>query len=1030
MTRCSLHAVCLASVLLAAISGPLRAEEPGARTNRALATAAAAAQPERVATLRLISVEPTVFLEKASNALLQVAEATVENTGDAVEANLQIGLPGSKTAVALGQLGKGRSAVQFRLPEIREPAPIGFVLMVGRVVHDRRTIDWRPQRRWEVCFVPVSHHDLGYTDSLENVLYKYDGFYDDVLRFCEETGDWPEEARFRYTVEGAWSLQHYVERRSPAVVDKLAKYARQGRIDISALMGNEVTNLCGHEEFVRALYPSARLAKRLGATVRTGSITDIPGLSWALPSALAGAGGKYFFAGLPDYFTWGGMRVHTFWDEAAVLRQPRPDAFRWKGPDGKSVLVYYQGSYGFWGAGPTPTTYQAAAKRLPGLLADMEKAGTPFSVMRYGVAGCGDNTPPEICISQVVREWNARWAYPRLWVATNTMFFEKLEKQCGDVRVFRGELPDTDYVVGATSTTEETAVNRVTHDRLPVAEKFATIASLLLDADYPAEQIRNAYDDMLLYDEHTWGMSARQQPGPVQDWDWSDKGRYAHRAAGLTETCLQTSLPRIAGAIARKERGGYITVFNPLSFERTDVVRLTAFEPKGPVEIVDPQTGEVVPHQVVELDGPRDPVPYAAQRYARSQFEPFHRRDLVFVAEAVPAMGWKTYRLRSVAKDAPAAAGLSIGQHSLESPAFKVLLDSKTGAVRSIFDKQLGREIVDPRAAHQLNQLVARRVDTGAIQCPQNAQVRVGQRGPVYASLVASSTLAGCPQVTQEVRVYDKLGRIEVANRVLADSTPLAELYFAFPLQVEKPRFRFEGTNSVIEPFGDQFPGSNTNYYAVQHWANVSGGGAGVMLSAVDSHLMEFGGLWPCYVSQAHHGLTPPGFGRDFVKPSEISRGHIYAFVRSNNFRTNFPLLRQGDLLFRYSIATHPGDGQAGAARDFGWAAANPLPAVLRAGGKNQGPLPETMSFCQTQPDNLLVPTLKRAEDGQGLIVRVLETEGKTSNATLTFPRLLLRKAFLANLVEENQGELSVTDHQVTAPVKAFAVTTIRIQTR
>ena len=138
-----------------------------------------------------------------------------------------------------------------------------------------------------------------------------------------------------------------------------------------------------------------------------------------------------------------------------------------------------------------------------------------------GGYGCGDNTPPDVRVSHVVREWNSKWAYPRLIVATNSIFFEKLEKQCQDVRTFRGELPHTDYVVGAASTAAETAINRITHDQLHAAEKFATIASALAGAPYPAESIREAYDDVLLYDEHTWGMA--HQVGRTQDFDWADE---------------------------------------------------------------------------------------------------------------------------------------------------------------------------------------------------------------------------------------------------------------------------------------------------------------------------------------------------------------------------------------------------------------------------------------------------------------------------------------------------------------------------
>jgi len=267
----------------------------------------------------------------------------------------------------------------------------------------------------------------------------------------------------------------------------------------------------------------------------------------------------------------------------------------------------------------------------------------------------------------------------------------------------------------------------------------------------------------------------------------------------------------------------------------------------------------------------------------------------------------------------------------------------------------------------------------------------------VCASLIVSGHAAGCPQVTQEIAVYDKLKRIDVANRVLRDSTPLLELYFAFPFRIDKPNFRFEGSNSVIEPLEDQFPGSNSNYYTVQHWADVSDGQLGVTLSAVESHLMEFGGLWPNYCSQAHHGFTAPDFGRPFVTPGEMNKGSMYA------------------------------DWKAGHPRDFGWAVANPLIPV-QVNGKHNGPLAATLGFCRVEPANVFVLTLKRAEDGDGTIVRLAETEGKEATATVTLPSVTVQKAWATNLVEENQGELPFTAHQVTAPLRAFGLTTIRFR--
>ena len=979
------------------------------------------------AQVKLTSIKETVFFERKDGALNQLGEAVISNpSSKAAEIVLQGEIAGQRICAISTTIPQGATAVQFPFPDVAEATPATFIVTLEGREQDRHEMIWRPQKKWEVYFVPITHHDLGYTDTIENVLNRYADFYDDILRFCRETDDWPDAAKYRYTAEGAWAMKHFVETREQESIAELAKYVRDGRIELGALMGNEISAVCGHEELIRLLYPSFRMAHRFDGQIQAGSITDVPGLSWGLPTVMAGAGVRYFFAGLPTYFEWGRDDIHTFWDEATVLRHGRPDAFRWQGPDGESVLVYYQGSYGFFGDVTGPHSYQYVMDRLPGELREMEQRGTPFSIMRYIHNGV-DNYPPDMRISEIVRQWNEKWAYPKLIVGTNTMFFQALEKQCSDVRTFRGELPDTDYVVGAISTAKETTINRLTHEQLACAEKLATIASLVGDLSYPADDIRGAYDDMMLYDEHTWGKD--YPAGRLQDWAWNEKSHYAYRAAGLAQQVTNASRKHLVNQIERREEGHYIVVFNPLSFPRTDIVSLPKCPGSGSVvyDLSSADKGSEVA-QYADLTGPQAAVPYAAYRHARSQFEPHELRDLIFVARDVPPLGYKIFKVGNEASDDP-VNGLAVGPHTLESRFYRIRVDAGTGGISSIYDKELGRELVDRSAPHKVNQFVMRWIQNGKIEGPTGVTVRRGQSGPVCGSLIMTTQGPGCPQITQEVIVYDQVKRIDFANRILKDSTPLQEVYFAFPFKMNEPVFRFEGSNTVTTPFRDQFPGSNTNYYTVQHWANVSDGEFGITLSPVESHLLEFGGLWPNYCSQAHHGIDPPGFGAAFVTPEQVTKGHMYAFVMSSNFRTNFQPVQQSEILFRYSLTTHEGDWRDGGCARFGWGVTNPF-IVDSVHGKRSGSLAhDTMSFCSVDKPNILLTTLKRAENGDGIILRLIETVGKETTASIMLPHLSVVEALMANLVEEDKGQAPFSEHEVTVSLKAFGITTIRIRT-
>lgn len=189
----------------------------------------------------------------------------------------------------------------------------------------------------------------------------------------------------------------------------------------------------------------------------------------------------------------------------------------------------------------------------------------------------------------------------------------------------------------------------------------------------------------------------------------------------------------------------------------------------------------------------------------------------------------------------------------IENDYFRVEMDAQRGGIKSVFDKKLGRDPVDTQAEVAINQIVVKSVPTGQLSGPNQIQVQPAVNGSILAILTSMAMATGCPQVIQEVALYDKIRRVDLANRVMKDSSPLMEVYFAFPFAVDTPQFSYEGTDSVVEPLKDQFPGSNSNYYAVQHWADVSDGTMSVTLSAAESYLMELGG---CGRVMSHRPIT------------------------------------------------------------------------------------------------------------------------------------------------------------------------------
>lgn len=1035
--------------------------------------------------LKLKQLKPTVFFVEGREGLLHKIEVTFIREGEPGRTWLEVRWNEDRqAAVDLGDFDCGEHTCAAYIPEIAEAQEIAATIRGaesgegaengedaesgkggedGEGGEDTRRVWWKPVRRWEVHMVPITHHDHGYTDTIEEIYENYNEYYDRVLQYCAETDHLPDDAKYRYTVEQTWSLVHYLRNRPRETVDRFMQYAAAGRIEIAATFGNMIDAMCGHEELHRLLYPSFQLRRTYGIPVTTANMVDIPGMSWGLSAVLGQAGVRYLFAGLPTYFEWQNWRVPSFWDEAKIMPNGRPGAFYWETPDRRRILTYYSGGYGFMPGVPNsgPNTLQEIADNLPAALEELERGGSPFSVVRYIDKGV-DNYPPQKTISYIANEWNARYAYPKLIVSTNRMFFERLELQCADIPVFRGELPHTDYNVGALIAAKESALNRSTHHHLQAAEHVAVLDTLFAGGSYPAAALDRAYREMMLYDEHTFGMW--QPLGKLMDWNWNIKSGFAHRAAAYAQKALVKGADHLAARIRCSEAGTYLTVFNPLGMDRSAPVQVANFPYRaGTFDLIDLDSGGKVPYQITEIDDPALPRPHASGRYALGRAGSDgtgttmadYLYTLVFLGERLPAMGYKTYRLaereeREQAADAAMGAEMPPqAEGVLENAFYSIRYDADTGALIGITDKELERELVDPAGEFGFHQVVVRCVDRGTTSGIQPRKLVKRTDGDVFSSLVMEGAAPGCPRFTQEIVLYHGVKKIDFATRMLKDETPFQEVYIAFPYAVEQPRFRFEGVHSVIEPFADQFPGSNTNYYTVQNWAQVRGEGVNVVLTPIDSHILEFGGIWPSRVSHAHHGMPPAGYELPPIDGGKITNGHMYAFVFDSNFRTNFAPVQSADMLFRFSMTSNR-ETEANPFR-FGWSCCMPTVPVLakrqagpadqtrqagqtghaeQAGqaGQVQAALPGALRFAAADRETVFISGMKQAEDERGLILRFLEMEGKSAEVRVALPHLRIRRAYQTSNVEENLRLLPFTEREIVFSIAPYECVTIRVE--
>jgi alpha-mannosidase len=93
--------------------------------------------------------------------------------------------------------------------------------------------------------------------------------------------------------------------------------------------------------------------------------------------------------------------------------------------------------------------------------------------------------------------------------------------------------------------------------------------------------------------------------------------------------------------------------------------------------------------------------------------------------------------------------------------------------------------------------------------------------------------------------------------------------------------------------------------------------------------------------------------------------------------------------------------------------------------------LPEQQaSLLEISDPGVTLLTWKRAEDGNGSILRIQESAGKSADVNIRSKFLSFEKSWLCNVLEDNQSELTMAGDTLSIPIKPFQVLTIRVRTK
>lgn len=950
------------------------------------------------AQLRILSLEPTALFPRATP-LRQVALLTLLHDGPAplaVEVTTDLNGAQWRSPQPL-RVPPGLSRHQVLLADISAPSELRLQLSTAGQPPLLWTGLWQPQRKWKVFIMESSHEDLGYEDWIFNK-QKEVADYIDLARHISgsaENQSAMERAavnRYQYTMETLVFYRNYLEERGPQAWREIVdKYIKRGNMHLAGAPSGVHNHWMDYEELARNMYPGRlEMKQRYGLDLKTYLIVDNPSASWAAAQAAAQAGFKYIARWGQSWRTGGN-------NDYATTKVPA--LFWWQGPNGKDRILFGWRSHygtGFWfgqtNAGNRSFVADLAADHVSTYLRKVE-AGQVLGPYPYDAIiepAYGDHDVPYFDRGLLAR-WTNQYAYPEIRVTGVDPFFAYIEENfAAQLPTLRGDLNNfsADY---ATIDPESQGWKRQASRLLPLAEGLSVLAQENLS---PA-RVERTYTRLFDYDEHSWPTLLPASDVQLFNAAWIKK-QEAQRALQAASQSVAEMGSAFAKRIAVPARS--IAVFNGLAHSRTSLVEWDGEAPG----LKDMATGKLVPTQ---------------RRQGKT----------IFVAEDVPAFGYKLYRIENTAPPAPAP--FTAAADRIANEFYEVRFDPTTGVVRSILEKANGKQWVDSSAPQGVNQMMyvstaAREAKPTTAHSPARARQMQANLGPVAAefrvNIEDEKTGAAIQQV---VTLYAGLKRIDFRNELQHVRSLYTDnfedryrenLFYAFPFAVPGGQIRAEAPGGVVRPQQDQLRWGTHDYIMANRWIDVSNTESGLTLAPWEASTFHLGEI------RYNH------FSIDY----EPKKPHLYSYAWSNRMAGLLTLApEEMNANLGYSLTTHTGDWNSGAASRFGWEIATPLQAFTVAANAS-GPWREAArSFLQVNVPNLELSVLKPSEvPGRGWILRLVETAGKPVDFQLDLRALGVQRAWRTNLVEEDQAPLPVEGGILSTRAEAFSFLTLRLE--
>lgn len=752
---------------------------------------------------------------------------------------------------------------------------------------------------------------------------KQEGFQEVFASFQSVLDRMNESPEVTYVSSSA-QFYEWVEKNDPRMFNEIKQRVREGRWNITGGWWIEPDINCpSGESLVRqGLYGQRYFIDKFGRAASVGFNPDSFGHPYTLPQILRGQGlSSYFF-----------MRPGQH--EKEDIKEP---VFRWKGPDGTEILSFQILNRYNADAGNIEKQFDIYAERF-----ERDQPGVKDWMIFFGAGNHGGGPTREAMKEITVLQEK----YPGLKYLSLEDYVSRVKSGGHSFPVIDDELQH--HARGCYSACADVKMwNFRAENALIDAEKTAAAATVLTDSySYPGEPLRESWKKVLFNQFHDIMAGSSLEQGYI------DTGNEYGYALSTAYDVKLEALHHLAAAVQTADDKYPVSlpflVFNQHSWPVRTMIEFEAqrLNRENRPALIDDE-GRKVPFQEVRT---------GAAKVEDS------RVNAVFEAE-LPAFGYRLYRFESESgSTAPVYSGARASEWALENDVVKVEFDRDSGLISSFFDKKSGREMAaGPMAAGLVledwddtwgHRIAAYDRELGAFSKPV---FRIMESGPERARIEVTTYYGD-----SFLRQLFSLDRNSTALTSLV-TVNWNEKYRV--LKLSFPSVLKEGELTYSIPYGAMEREMNGDEEPGQVWIDLSGSddkgdfGLALFTEGKCSYSAKEGDLRVTVfhsTAWSHHN------------PATVTEADGYRFME------------QGIHEFRYRVFPHQGNWQgANLPRRSQEFASKPLALVTNM---HDGVLSPSRSLLSTEIENVNVSALKLAEDGEGWVVRCVETLGRRAS--------------------------------------------------